>query len=425
MPFELRFFNGILGLGVQVLLTFDDHGLLFDLGMPYEPTRGPFNSFVQPRPGREIEDLLRAGWAPPIAGLYPGDPDLRAGDAVRNLASLTVFTSHADPDHMALLPYIRDDVPVHALKETVWAYRALGLGGKDLRIVAPGAHFQAGPIKVRVLETDHGPQGAAGFIAEAGGLRIGYSGDWRWHGDRPELIDAFIAAAREPRLDALLVEANRAGNRISPEHGPDLTAAELPGRIDAVLAASTGPVLYSFYFRNVHSVDTFTRAFAARDRRLVVHPESADFLAAYAREAGAPRNWLRYDDEDVLADAVRNPGAYVLELRLEDLPLVADVLERSDAADGVPLLHAGGFPLGPFDSSWETFNTWLKLLGIERHALGVHGHAGPADIHRFIAAIDPRVAVPIHTWAPESAVPAEVNSRLPARGEVMVIDGSQ
>jgi len=430
----LQFFNGVQGLGVQVLLRAGSSGLVFDLGTPFEPTEGPFNAHLQPRPGREIQDLLRVGWAPPIDGLFAGNPDLVAGGAGGDVSELAVFTSHHDLDHSALLPYLHPHVPVYALPETVRSYLAGGWRHLTYRPVPSGESFTVGAMEVRVLETDHGPQGAAGFLATVGGVKIAYSGDWRWHGHRPDLIEAFIETCRAARVDALLVEANRAGGFYGGDPDTELTAATLKARVHEVLAHHGGLALFGFDPRDHRSLRKKQEAFLEHGRTLIVQPDTAELLRAYevTTVPGAhhfedrPLPVLDLGDSAVVDALLAAPEAYVLEAGLPSMPVIAELLEQLEQRHGaqegaIPHLHAGGAPLGPFEASWSTFEAWMQRLGITPVVLGINGHAPERDLHRFIEAIDPGVAIPIHTRAPERAVPPGVRAHLPNRGEVLEV----
>jgi hypothetical protein len=180
-------------------------------------------------------------------------------------------------------------------------------------------------------------------------------------------------------------------------------------------------------------VKVFLKSFEQAGRRPVFHPESVDFLEAYIAAAddedqsSTIRSIARLDHPEVLESIFRNPDRFVIEERLADFALIAQLLERAGPAlpDGARpmLLHSGGFPLGTFDASWSTFETWKALLDIEYVPLGVWGHAKHEHIRRFIDAVQPKLVIPVHSRHPEEAIPPDYPAFLPEKGSVLELDG--
>jgi ribonuclease J len=75
-------------------------------------------------------------------------------------------------------------------------------------------------------------------------------------------------------------------------------------------------------------------------------------------------------------------------------------LERAECLAGAIYIYSqweGYWERGSFDNVKE----WLLKHAIPRHSVHTSGHAGPADLKRFVAALNPRKVVPIHSFFPD------------------------
>jgi ribonuclease J len=91
----------------------------------------------------------------------------------------------------------------------------------DWRLLRTGdaVELPEADIKIWPVHVDHSVPASYGFIVEAGGLRIAYTGDIRMHGARPDLSHDFLDILRDKRVDILLCE----GTRVRPADGdPDV-----------------------------------------------------------------------------------------------------------------------------------------------------------------------------------------------------------
>src|SRR5258708_5635100 len=178
--------------GLKFLVEHGDARCLFDFGREHAPGRTLFSLGLEPRHGRELADLLAAGAAPPLEGVYAGD----AWDGRTHL-----FITHMHLDHTGLIPFLGPGVPLYypAAMEPVRA-AADSAGYLPWRHptgsgVADGETIAVGPVRVRFVAVDHDVPGASGFLIETPEASLGFTGDHRWHGLRPELTEAFADAA--------------------------------------------------------------------------------------------------------------------------------------------------------------------------------------------------------------------------------------
>lgn len=454
---QLTSFNGLSTVGgVQLLLSSGGGSLLFDLGVVRNPGIAPakvlFNDFVQPRPSDPLRDLLRAGMAPPVAGLYrtrdDGDPAwlFRARHGVREVSTpgedgtLAVFFSHVHDDHMGLLPFVAPDVGIHVSAETGAFHDALVAAGEvpaagaPLRPVADGDTFSVGDLVVEPVPIDHDIPGCAGLIARDGDVTLAYTGDWRGHGSHPKLVEAFIERCRAAGVDILVTEASTVTGG-APR--PSISEHELRERFDRQVATAEGLVTLGFAPRNVERVAALAEISARHDRQLVVRPATARIL----QEVGWGSEYLVPDgllaDSQVLVLASPEDGAeqavdqdwtmvdvatvaahreaFVCEIRADERYLWLDL----DAGAGDVHVHANGEPFGTTDPVWPTLETWTHQLGMELVVVDSHGHALPEDLRAMVREIAPDVVIPVHTNAPTSFPSGAYEVLLPTAGETI------
>jgi len=125
-------------------------------------------------PGREVEDLIAVGAAPPLQGVYAGDTwDGRTH----------VFITHMHLDHTGLIAFLGPDVPLYYPAAMEPIRKAAHISGylpwrrPPGSMVEDGATVAAGPIQVRFVAVDHDVPGSTGSLAI--NLRITASGPWR------------------------------------------------------------------------------------------------------------------------------------------------------------------------------------------------------------------------------------------------------
>ena len=177
------------------LIVVEDRGarLLFDCGMAYDPAVDPF-VHVGRRKGRELSDLIIAGLAPYIPGVFapeaiePLPPSI--GPALPPTDGPTaVALSHSHLDHSHLAGFVDPHVPMYASAPAVRIVELLGRVGDAVsgtpRSLRAADEFSVGTIHVRFLPVDHDVCGARSMLIETSDGSIAYSGDLRLHGCTP------------------------------------------------------------------------------------------------------------------------------------------------------------------------------------------------------------------------------------------------
>jgi len=407
---SVEFWGGVGVIGSsKVLIKDGGHRVLLDLGLDIPKDGDLFRVPAVPRPGRELSDRLRVGAAPAIPGIF--DPAaLAAGDALAEEVEPTaLFLTHPHIDHVGLAGFVRPEVPVHASPEAIGVLAALEHGGEALpgprvfagesgwRPVQAGAPVRVGPMTVERFDVDHDVPGASGYRVTTSDGVLAFTGDFRFHGHRPERSWAFAEAVAG--ADVLVTE----GTTLSWEEiHPLRTETDVNRMFEAELAGNPDLVMTAVYPRDFDRVRDFTAIAAAAGRRVLWPERTAAFLTA----AG-------FADVLSTADAGleavhEKPGGYVVQFDADDIPSLLDMPFGPRSV----FVHANGEPLGPFEPRWQLFADWLAKLGVPLRRIGCSGHAYQDDLHEFVRLINPKVLIPIHTFSPYRVHPTGSTARL-------------
>lgn len=435
----LTFYGGLRTIGgTKAVVAEDGYRVIFDFGAAYAPGApgSPFDHRLRPRPGAAgLRDLLAAGVAPPLPGLYAPEAAAAAGLPGGGDGRTAVVISHLHLDHMNNLDLLAPDVPVHMSAASADLHRALVRVGQregaGCRVVPwqEGEVIEVGPLRVRPLPVDHDIPGACALLIETGSGAVVYSGDLRLHGARPELTRTFAATAAATRPALLLLEGTRLHNPAPQPGDPSpLSEPEVALRVAELVATRSGLAVLCAYPRHVERLAALAGAVRAAGRTLLLQPETAHILQACtgslhgcgiyagaalrAALAGGPApQWLAPLLPGALdAAAVRAAqDAFVLDLPYGHLTELVDLAP----AAGSLFLHSGGEPLGQYDPAWSTLQHWLGRLGVEYAAVQCTGHAAPEALTWIAAEVAPRVLMPIHSLAPEKLAAPGVPRLLP------------
>ena len=375
-----------------------DHGTsraLFEIGLEHAPGAMPFSLGLQPRPGRELRDLMAVGMAPRRTGV------LGTWDGRTNL-----FITHMHLDHSALVQYVHPGVPLYypeamePLREACARAGYLPWRTPAGTAVPDRSRVLVGDIEVEFVAVDHDLPGATGFLIRTPEVSMAYTGDHRWHGLEPELTGRFAEAARGS--DVLIIETVALGWE-PPSEGepapPERTEAGVISAFGEVLDRAPGLVVVNLYPMNRRRVHAFGAACEVRGRTFLMEPQSAIV-------AGWP---LTLEDS---AAVRRHPERYCVQLGFEALPTLIDL----HPPRGSLYVHSNGIPLGPYDPCFQVMLAWIRAMALELVSLGSSGHSLATDIGRTVEAVAAGTVLPVHSRRPEALRLPGVSTLVPEVG---------
>ena len=456
---KLTFFGGLNEVGGNKILIEDKKTKIFlDFGLSFGLSGKYFADFIQPKKGNALEDYFELGLLPKLTGIYRQDylkhmkitPEERGVDAV--------LLSHAHLDHIGLLNFLREDIPVFCSEETKrimeifdltsscefckatptfkyyintkgeksrWT-KQKGQIDRDVRVVKNGETREVSSMKITSFCVDHSLPGAMGYVVETSDKTIAYTGDIRFHGRHPELSNNFAEKAAGFDPDILLCEGTRV------DETENKTEEWVEKECCKVANDTKGLLMVNYPARDLSRILTMFNSSGDCNRKLVVDFKQALLLDSM-NELGygpklkdvlvyaQPKNWYLINHGDAPPNQVEYD--YVKwerdVLRLDNLVKTKDLKEKqkdymffcSDFSIGnlveIKPVEGSRFIRSmcePFDDEMaidrERIGNWYDHFGIgkdKRHQIHCSGHANGLDLKKMIEVIKPKTVVPIHT----------------------------
>lgn len=338
-----------------------------------------------------------------------------------------VLISHPHQDHFGLIDALDPCVPVYIGqlgKRLIDATRVLI--GKELhtntfRHFKSWQPFVIGDFTVTPFLVDHSAVDAYGFLIEADGKRVFYSGDFRGHGRKSVLFDRIVS--NPPRdIDLLFME----GTMMQRSNGDFPTEADVERKIFEIIK---GQENISFLISSSQNIDRIVSAFRACNRAgktLVIDIYTAwvlELLKLVSQNSPA----MEWDQIKVYATRgqdeklTKNPELFgdfrkrVYKHRVHKEELQA---KPSDFLIFGKMSHfrnidryKGERPVNVIYSQWLGYLSSSNADYFGAQAMAAYrndpqinfvyahtsGHATVEDLQKFAAALHPRQLVPIHT----------------------------
>jgi ribonuclease J len=385
--------------GLKFLVEHGGARCLFDFGREHAPGRALFSLGLRPRPDRELADLVAAGEAPPLEGVYAaGGWDGRTH----------VFISHMHLDHTALVGYLAPELPLF-YPEAMEPVRAGADSSGYFRwrrpvgsAVPDRSEVTVGEVKVRFIAVDHDVPGSTGFLVTTPEVTLAFTGDCRRHGLHPELTAAFATEVRG--VDVLIQECVSLGYLPPDPLAVVLDEAGVVAELARAAAETPGLLIANCYGMNRERVAGLAEGCAVAGRKLLLEPQTAA-MAGWPGVLG--------DLEEVRSD----PRGHCLQLGFESLPMLIDLQPPA----GSVWIQCGGPPFGGLDPASIVLEAWCARFGLELRAVNTSGHSRPGDVVRTVREVKPRVVLPVHSRAPEALVMPDVRSFLPQAGVTYLV----
>ena len=365
------------GSAVEIISN-NGQRIVVDLGLPLDAAE---NS----------PDLL-----PDINGLTQKTDDL-----------LGLLISHAHQDHYGLGIHINKSIPVYMSKESynimkiAYEHKLPNAFVFEKTVCFDNENtFKIGDFNITPYLFDHSAYGAYGFLIEADGQRIFYSGDFRAHGRKKNLFYKFLQ--NHPKnIDVLLLEGSCLGIEKSEHYEQE---KDLENKFYTFWKDSSGLALVQASAQNIDRIVTIYRAAKKCRRNLVLsgyaghilwgteNPNLPNFTWADVKKfSGKPQKSHEIGIDNIL----ENPHKLVILLDYH----ISQKLKNHNAIN-----ETTAYAYSMWSGYKEKYQEWLDLLATKNAQIqDIHtsGHADIPTLKKIVASLKPKVIIPIHTFYPQ------------------------
>ncbi|HRW25401.1 MAG TPA: MBL fold metallo-hydrolase [Spirochaetia bacterium] len=344
---------------------------------------------------------------------------------------LGVMFSHGHQDHIGFDRLVPAGVPRWVARDTLALYRLKEKAGffettdapdwERYQVYQSGTVFSIGHFTVTPWLMDHSAIDAHAFEIRADGQRVVFTGDFRRHGRKGVLLKTFLASVASGP-DALLIEGTTLSRADSRE--PD-TERDIEDRLVALARDTQGQMFIQCSAENVDRIVGIYRACRRTGRTLVVDLYTAMVLKTLAENhPGIPcpgknswqqlRVWYPQPLTRRLVDRFGEQetvfGFKRVQLKRTDFSSAGPVmmLVRPTMRKELQRWMEGGDHAFIYslwngyleDARQREFVAFMAEKGASLHTIHTSGHADARAIADVIAALKPRVIIPVHTENP-------------------------
>lgn len=342
-----------------------------------------------------------------------------------------VFISHPHQDHFGLIDQLPPEVPVYIgeLGQKLIQATRLFLGQEKFENNFVNFHSwksieAGGKMRVTPYPADHSSPDAYGFLIEADGRRVFYSGDFRAHGRKQKLFKNMLE--RPPlNIDVLLME----GTMLERTNTAFPDEKSVEDKIVEALIDEPGPGFLLSSSQNIDRIVSAYKAAKRTNRIFVVDIYTAWILKELSKfTENTPR--IDWSDIRVLSKGrtaakhyqtvKANPdvfGDFVFDLYRKGNVITHGELAEEPGKYFIKNSYVEGLirEVG-CNHSGIIYSMWQGLLEEKHNPQGCRrlqalkddknvnfvyahtsGHAVVDDLKKFANAINPKIIVPIHT----------------------------
>lgn len=313
-----------------------------------------------------------------------------------------VLFTHYHGDHTGQMLRICPEIPIYAgaLAKDIMRLSAERGGQKNealcrrietIQTFSPGKPFLIGDIQITPFCIDHSACDSYMFLIEADGKRLLYTGDFRLHGVRGNVMDK-ILDRRIGTVDVVVTE----GTTVSRSEHEVVTEWDLQKRVKAYLRQ------YKYVFvlcatTNLDRIFALARA-VPRGKYCICDDYQKMLVETVSKHWSGISSF--YEMPKLLSFKHHPPARFA---ELGGLMFVranskfGAIIRQYDPAQSILLYSMwDGYRTKP-DSTIPEF---LSLTGTWAE-LHTSGHASPDDLRHVIEKADPEIVIPMHTDAPQ------------------------
>lgn len=324
-----------------------------------------------------------------------------------------VFITHSHGDHIGLIHYILDDIPVYVEKESKKIYELLcAFTYKEIKKDTIDVEFEKTmkikDISVTFYIVDHSSYNSAMVLIESDGKRILHTGDYRNHGRKGKIFTKTLE--KIGKVDLLITEGTSFGREeILYETENELekrATKELKDyhQIFFLQASTNIDRIVSFYktckkTNKIFIEDLFTANITSSLNASIPNPKTFKDVCVWIPLRYRKKNQEfkdkfiePYKKYSLSSSVFKDFGMLVKTSMYDDIKL----LKEKGAITKACLVYSmwEGYQE---EDGFKTFIENVKSLGIDFKIIHTSGHADIKTIKELGEMIQPKKVIPIHT----------------------------
>jgi len=408
---KITVYGGVEEIGGNTILLEDEGAsILLDFGISYRQRDRFFSDpFLSPR---SVESLMNLGILPPVPEFYCR----RGVDAV--------FITHPHRDHSSYISFLDRSIPVYlgdttrtileSWKTTKRRFLEFNLEGIKFHTFRSRDVLKDDPLVIHPMHVDHSIPGSYGYVIETPSGVVGYTGDFRMHGERPDLTRDFIKLCKKKNVDILITEAtNILDGKVSGENDVKRSLIE-------VLKRAEGAVIVEYSKNDIDRLRSVYEASKRTGRKLVISVHQAHLLMSlrndphlklpplgelYVLERDRkikPPPWIQqilntFRSID-MQEISPKQKEYTISLSFYELE---ELFHLSPAEGSIYILSSSEPFTEEMEIDFERLKNWLNHFGVPLYQTHASGHIMPQDLRKVVKEISPKKVIPVHTEHPE------------------------
>ena len=444
MNTEITFYSGIHTIGgVVMTIRYKNHQILLEMGASFSPDTDVYSANINLRETKWLHDFCMIGKTPSIEYIY--DKEMLQGYDLESAQESNIhtacFITHLHQDHMSNVGCLSDKVDVYMSKSAQTLFFPLiktepfmytrtvpFIDMRDQEII------NIGDIKVTpFLLNEDGFQDWS-FYIETPDCKIHYTGDVLLHGHYNKRVINEMNIIKNKKIDILVCESTAFMDSLLEaiygkkpsiiEPTLDLLGAMSIKENDEFLFnelyKQTGLCLLNFYPREMLDIQKFEKWASETNRTMIYEPEAAYMINHFfdkKTRVYIPDNnhylnnhepWYLEtvaQNEIVTADdIITNARKYILQSSYSNSMELFNFNNLNFC-----YIHAGGTPLGAYDSRFENMVNLIKKANgnfITFNKANYLPHAYPQQLKYYVDNIDANILIPTHGFNPEMLKPA-------------------
>ncbi len=362
--------------GSIIEISTDKTKIVFDVGMNLDESE-------------EIE-------IPKIDGLFCGKKKYDA-----------IFISHYHSDHIGLLDYVLDDIPIYMgeraykIVKAANEYRGKQCGFSS-EFLYENTPVYINDIKITPILSDHSAFDSYMLLVEADEKKLLYTGDFRSNGR----LDYDNLLSKIPVVDALIIEGTTLSREIEMQNIEEETLEDIAL---SALSKSSGPAFVMMSAMNIDRLITMSNVAKQTGRIFLEDIYTAKIAKASEETAlihdkntkvfmtGGDKQYQmlsEFDDIKIGKNAIAKEQ-FLMCVRPSMKNYLSKLNEICSFEDGV--LFYGMWKGYLERDDMTDFVDFMKSKGVNLHILHTSGHADEMTVENLIENVSPKVIIPVHT----------------------------